>query len=189
MTDRREQLRQRVSSLNGQSISIVRYFDLSTETEEGYWHRAEHVDVVSFGVDLVIGSETYSVTWDRAFASYNIAIERRSLVESLGAGSFWRVEKSPPWSGVLGQAILEASIHWSEHPNESADNPYPLALSLRFEGGSVLVLAAAYVMEDEGDFRLMAGGDEPAVISDAEVAAHLLPEVLDLIRRIRPPPA
>ncbi len=69
MTDPRQALRDLVASLTGQGLKGVRYWDLSGEGEDGYWHRADYLDVTILGVDVQLTGGTFHITWDRTYVS------------------------------------------------------------------------------------------------------------------------
>jgi len=89
-----------------------------------------------------------------------VTVGEGSLFHHLLAGTFWCPDDAAPWDRAVGRTI-------------------ELALSLRFAGGPTIALAAASCLEEGGEVSLLAGGDEIAVIWDADVVAELLPELGD----------
>jgi len=137
------------------------------------------LDVIVFGLDLELTTGTFHVTWDRTYVSYGVTLSPGSLFHGLLAGTFWRVDNAAPWNQAVGQSIQESKVHWVDHPSGVGHNPYPLAISPRFENGTVVVIAAASALDEDGAVRLFAAGDEIAVIWDSATLAALLPELVD----------
>ena len=95
------------------------------------------------------------------------------MVEKLTAGRFDRVEDRPPGSLVKGESIARPRLHWTQ--DGRAERPFPVAISMGFGNGCMMVLVASNFIEAEAP--LYVGGDEIAVIWEPTVVSTLFPEI------------
>ena len=166
-------LDEKVLSLAGEVVLAVRYFQLTSEVDDRSWERGQGLHVVDSGIDLVTGGSVYHLTWDRSPVTYSITLQDGSMVEELTAGRFYSVEDRLPWSLVKGESIARPRLHWTQ--DGRAERPFPVAISLGFGNGRMVVLAASNFTEAEAP--LFVGGDEITIIWEPTTVSALLPEM------------
>jgi len=102
--------------------------------------------VADYGIDLVTMEGTTGVTWSR-HGGFGHGLQFRSgpLVGEVGRAEVCSVADRPPWTRVLGECITEARVHWLEMTWGSRQAASPVALALRFAGGTGIAVVCGVV--------------------------------------------
>jgi hypothetical protein len=144
MTDRRLELENLVNSLAGKSLSAVRYVELDQDTSAGpAWDQVANYDSVDFGVELALeADDLYSVTWSDEFYPYALAVGHNGIGDRAHRRAS-DVSQVSRWRDRLGVPIAAARLSWDWQALGSGPHEWgPQDLSLRFEDGGVVYLAA-----------------------------------------------
>jgi len=146
--------------LAGELLTGVRYFNL----ENANWQRSQGLHRLDFGLDLVLAGRTVSVAW--AEGSNTLKVDTGSLGEHLNNAEAIDAANENPWRSVIGRRIHAA------HRTPTSDDPEAACvLSLRFEGGQAVWIAAAFYVDEHAILLLCA--DEVIVVGDEETAVRL----------------
>jgi len=151
--------------LAGRRLDGVRYYTLP------YGSRDKPAD---YGIDLVTMEGTTGVTWSRhGEFGYGLQLRSGPLVGEVGRAEVCSVADRPPWTRVLGECITEARVHWLEMTWGSQQAASPVALALRFAGGTgIAVVCGSWRGPREAVF---ATGDDIVVAWQPGALAVLAP--------------
>jgi hypothetical protein len=169
-----DEIQELVERLRGKRLVGVRYWDTPGfgDADDDWCASGPHG--VGHGVDLLVGTEIFGVTWSRD----GLWVLPFSLVDFLLAGRFERVQEKDPWSSLVGRTVSGVRVHWLSQEWSDEPKRFPFALELRFPDGAFVVLAAAsYIQPGEVAFP---GGDDIVVAWQADHIRAVLPDLLDM---------
>ncbi|MGH3249110.1 MAG: hypothetical protein ACRDOI_23295, partial [Trebonia sp.] len=166
--------------LAGRRLDGVRYYTLPDgRTGKPAWDQ-DVAHVADYGIDLVTADGTTGITWvPHGEFGYGLQLGSGPLAGELDRAESCSVAARPPWARVVGEHIAEARVHWLEVTWGSRQATGPVALALRFAGGTgIAVVCGSWRGRREAVFPT---GDDIVVLWQPEalaVAAPYLPDSL-----------
>jgi hypothetical protein len=181
MGNDRSALEDVVAYLPGQRLEAVRYYELRSSTGGDSWDRA-CAHRLDYGVDLVTERGCYGVIWANDIVTHNLTVVGHSLIdEDLLAACFQRVDDRPPWAGVIGTPITQATVHYHDlRYGDEEPIDFPFALRLRFAAETtVLMVAGCWTGPRD---PILPRGDEIVVLWQPDTFSRLVPDIADQLR-------
>lgn len=142
----REAFSERWSSLLGNSISRVLYYEIKyADGQVGWTFSGPVFDTVDFGIEILLTSDaSLSVMWGRELVQYGLAITDGSPHFAPHASyAMHDVSRQSRWSQLLGRQIEDTRLVWRVSDLEPERGLYLQTAELVVAGGPHAYISAA----------------------------------------------
>ncbi len=141
-----------VSSLEGESLISVEYFEINYEGYQAEFTENSDYDCLDYGVNLKMKSgKVFGFIWGGEFTQYGVSVLAAPLQSEVSECREIDVTKSSNWRQLIGEEIDTTQVvwHWVKEVGLFKKKTYyPQSVVLTFKSGRVVIISTLEISDN-----------------------------------------